>query len=590
MAFDSLKPEMTVSNRRLSVIAWTTAAMLLGFLCLTHLGVLVCFLTSQAALPFVVPVAFAGALIIGDRLGQREGLCGRTRLWPLGLTFGLTVLAVGVSAAFYDLSWDGQWYHQVGIYRMVEGWNPLKTPMQAFTGHNQLWVRHYAKGPWYVGSALMALTGHVEWGKFVTWLAVDAAFLAVLAACLDAGTRRWRAMAVAAVVALNPVVTSEILSFLVDGLMVSFLACYAAALFSGFRRPSRLVVFVGMAAVICSINSKFTGLVFLCFICAGAGLYSLFKRRDLFWRFVGLNLAAMVLGTVAFGYNPYITNIIHRGHPFYPLMGTKAHPSLSQQGDDPIEKYETPHNMMGRNRLVRFGYALFGRPGAQPFNDGPNARLMWPFLVPPRDLALYRYHETRIAGFGPFFSGALLISLVLAGWLLFRPGMPRGLILLSYATLAFSLLVSIHTWWARYGPQMWWFPILPLVAVFWGSRSRVQTGVAWALVVILMVNALIVATVRVNWEVTSTRTLHRQLVELRDSGKGLEIDFQWFGEPVGERLKTWGIPYHAVRMGQIQDGPELMSVVAGYPGGIHYRLKEGAQPAVQIRTDGQNRP
>lgn len=34
MASDSLKPEITVSNRRLSVIAWTTAAMLLGFLCL----------------------------------------------------------------------------------------------------------------------------------------------------------------------------------------------------------------------------------------------------------------------------------------------------------------------------------------------------------------------------------------------------------------------------------------------------------------------------------------------------------------------------------------------------------------------------
>jgi hypothetical protein len=566
--------ELTVSDRRLSVIAWATTAMLLGFLCLTHLGVLASFLTSHTVLPFVVPVALGGALVVGDWLGRREGLCGRIRLWPMGLALGLTALAIAVSLAFYDLSWDGQWYHQVGIYRVEEGWNPLKDPMQAFGRDNTLWVRHYAKGPWYVGAALFATTGHIEAGKFVTWLTVDAACLAVLAACLDAGMRRARAITVALAVAINPVVTSEILSFLVDGLMVCFIACVVAALFSGFRRPNGLVVATGAMAVICSINSKFTGLVYLCFILAGAGLYALLARRDLLGRFAVLSGAAVVVGTLGFGYNPYVTNTVHRGHPFYPLMGTKAHPSLAQQGDDQIEKYETPHNLMGRNRFVRFGYAVFGRPGEQPYNDDPNCRLMWPFLCPAKDFAKYRYHETRIAGFGPYFSGAMLVSLLLAAGFAWKPGTARGVLLLGYGAIAASLLVSIHTWWARYGPQMWWLPILPMVAAFWGSRSRVQTGVAWGLAAILMVNALIVATVRVHWEVTATRALHRQLVEIKESGKEIEIDLQWFGEPVGKRLKTWGIPFQAVRRDQIRTGPELVSVVAGYPGGIHYRVKQ----------------
>jgi hypothetical protein len=446
--------------------------------------------------------------------------------------------------------------------------------MQTFADHNQLWVRHYAKGPWYMGAAMMALSGQVEWGKFVTWLAADAAFLAVLAGCLDAGMRRGRAIAISSLVVLNPVVSSEILSFLVDGLMVCFLACVAAALFSGFRRPSLLVIFAGAAAVICSINSKFTGLVYLCFILAGAGLYAVFCRRDLFWRFVAASGAAVVLGTFAFGYNPYVTNLVHRGHPFYPLMGTKAYPSLPQQGDDQIEKYETPHNMMGRSRFVRFGYAIFGRPGAQPYNNDPDARLMWPFLVPIQDLTQYRYHETRIAGFGPFFSGSLLISGLLAAWFLYRPGTAKAVLLLGYAAVVTSLLVSIHTWWARYGPQMWWLPLLPLVAVFWGSRSRAQTAAAWGLAAVLVVNALIVATVRVHWEVTATRTLDRQLTELHGSAREIDIDLQWFGEPVGKRLTTWGIPYHAVRRDQFKDGPELMSVVEGYPGTIHYRIRQ----------------
>jgi hypothetical protein len=329
-----------------------------------------------------------------------------------------------------------------------------------------------------------------------------------------------------------------------------------------------------VAAMICSINSKFTGLVFLCFILAGAGLYALLARRDLFWRFVAVSGAALIVATAGFGYNPYVTNTVHRGHPFYPLMGTKAHPSLPQQGDDQIEKYETPHNMMGRNRFVRFGYALFGRPGEQPYNDDPNARLMWPFLVSAKDFAKYRYHETRIAGFGPFFSGSLLISLLLAAWFLVRPGTQRGLLVLCYAAVVFSLLISIHTWWARYGPQMWWLAFIPVVAAFWASTSRPQVGVAWGLVAILTANALIVAAVRMHWEAKATQTLGRQLVELKASGKEIDVDLQWFGEPVGRRLKTWGISYHTVRRDEFKDGPELESVVEGYPGTIHYRIRE----------------
>jgi len=555
------------------VIAWATTAILLGFLGFVQLGVLLACLTSPALLPLVVPVAGAAALITGDYLGRRQGLYGRRRLLPIGLAVTLTLLAVAVSAAFYDLSWDGQWYHQVGVYRIAAGWNPLKAPMQAFAPHNTEWVRHYAKGPWYIGAAMMALFHHIEWGKFVTWITLDAAFLAVWAACLDAGMRRTRALALAAVVALNPLVTSESLSYLVDGLMVSYLACYVAALFSGFRRANPLIIFTGAAAVIGSINAKFTGLVFLCFVCAGAGLYCLIKRRNLVWRFTALNLAAIVLGTAVFGYNPYITNMIHRGNPFYPLLGSAAHPSHAQQYNDQIEKYETPHNMMGRPRLVRFGYALFGRPGSQPFFNGPDARLMWPFLVPLKDLGLYRFHEVRIAGFGPLFSGVLLISLALTVWLWFRDRPSRWLISISCLVLAASLLISKHTWWARYGPQMWWLALVPLVLIFRGRYGRVPTGLAWGLIGLLTVNILLVTAIRLHWEVTATHTLRRQLTTLRDSGREIEIDMQWFGEPVGERLKTWGIPYQILPRDSLQNGRELVSVVCGYPGTIHYRIK-----------------
>jgi hypothetical protein len=567
--------------RRLSLIAWATTAMLLGFLCLVHLGVLLSFLTRHAILPFVAPAALVIALALGDWLARREGLVGLARGWPLGLTLGLTVLAVGVASAFYDLSWDGQWYHQVAIYRLAEGWNPLKDPMHDFVNHIQMCLRHYAKGPWYASAAMMSTTGTIEGGKFVTWIALDATVLAVMAACLDADLRRDRAIVVSVLIALNPVTTTEMFSFMVDGLMIGYLACATAALFGGFQRPRPLVIFVGVAAAICSINCKSTGLVYLCFILAGAGLYCLWKRRDLFRRFAGLSLGTVVLGTVLFGYNPYVTNTLYRGHPFYPYGGSEAYPSLAQQGKEGIEKWETPHNMVGRNRLVRHALALFGQPGAQPYNGGTDALPMWPFLVPAEKLVVYHAHEVRVAGFGPFFSGALLLSLALTLWVLLKPGSPRGLVILSLITVLASLLISVHTWWARYGPQMYWIPFVPVVGVFWASRSRAQMALAWVLAGILAVNALVVADVHLDWEIRATRTLNRQLADLRASGKSIDVDLQRFGEAVGRRFDRWGIPYHEVPLEQIKDGCELMSVVAGYPGGIGYRVREDSVPAAR---------
>ena len=138
-----------------------------------------------------------------------------------------------------------------------------------------------------------------------------------------------------------------------------------------------------------------------------------------------IQLVSIFVGVAIFGFNPYVTNTIHRGHPFYPMLGTAAYPSLSESGQDPIERDETPHNMVGRNRFVRFAYAIFGRPGSQPFFQGENANLMWPFDIGWKDFNIFYFHEVRISGFGPLFSGALIISLFLFGMVLVRPSIPR---------------------------------------------------------------------------------------------------------------------------------------------------------------------
>jgi hypothetical protein len=337
-------------------------------------------------------------------------------------------------------------------------------------------------------------------------------------------------------------------------------------------------VVTGITASIVTINAKFTGLVFLCFVFAAAGLWCLGRARNRLAPFVGLAAGAILLGAGVWGFNPYVTNTLHMHQPFYPVLGSAKYPSLTQQGREGIELGETPKNMMGRSRLVRFGYAIFGRPGNQPYQIGRNASLMWPFTARPGDLYAYKYHETRVAGFGPFFSGGLLLALALGLWLLIpRSPLRWPLLVLSGAIVA-SLLVSVHLWWPRYGPQLWLLPLVPMVLAFAAGRSRWQVGATWALWALLLANAGIVAAVRLHWETSASLTLRRQLRELRESGQEYDFYTGVFGEEAKVRLTEAGVRFRQLDLKTFPDGHELMSVVEGYPRATRYRPAGESDP------------
>ncbi len=436
----------------------------------------------------------------------------------------------------------------------------------------ELWVRHYPKGPWYVAAAIFDATGKAELGKCIDVIAWAAMGLATLAAALDYGMPRSRAAAIAIVVALNPAVMSEITTYMVDGVMMSFLTVVAAAILSGFRKPQPVVILVGLLAAIASINAKFTGLVFLCFIFAAGGIWCMVQVRKWLLRYCGLALLAIFLGAGVWGYNPYVINTIYRYNPFYPQSGSKTFPSLDDQGKQGIEKFETPRNFLPHNRFSRLFLATFGRPGNQPYHKEPNSQLMWPFAARWADLFYYHYHETRVAGFGPWFSGALLLSLGLATWILLKRKSARAVMILVALTIMASLVISPYFWWARYGPQLWLLPILPAVFVFWAPPSRWALNVAWVLVALLALNAGIVTAVRLTWETNASQTLRRQLTELRQSGRQYAFYIPNFTFALEGRLKAWGVDYVIGDRVQVGNGPRLMSMVEDYPSPVRYRV------------------
>ena len=223
------------------------------------------------------PLSLAIALSAGIACTRAAGACGWRQATPALVALAIILAGTAFSAFYFDLSWDGQQYHQSAIYALAGDWNALANPLRNFehSQGTQLWVRHYAKGPWYFAAAIFDATGYVEWGKSINLLALAASGLSVFAAALDSGLTRGRAAIDGLVLAPNPVVTSELTTFLVDGVMAAFLLVTTAALFSYLHRPTPLLAGILLLASAISINAKFTGLIFLCMIFTAAALWCL---------------------------------------------------------------------------------------------------------------------------------------------------------------------------------------------------------------------------------------------------------------------------------------------------------------------------
>ncbi|BAY47545.1 hypothetical protein SAMD00079811_51630 [Scytonema sp. HK-05] len=111
--------------------------------------------TSIFIISFLASIAYC--LILSRILLPQSSF--RHRLWIVTLFILTMLISIWISSAFYDLSWDGQVYHQKAVYHLANNWNPFKAKV------GDIWVDHYAKGPWIYAASIYKLIGQIEVGK-----------------------------------------------------------------------------------------------------------------------------------------------------------------------------------------------------------------------------------------------------------------------------------------------------------------------------------------------------------------------------------------------------------------------------------------
>lgn len=318
------------------------------------------------------------------------------------ITFSTSFL---IASKFYDISYDGQAYHQEAIVQFSRGWNPVYMVLQnEATANLERWLNHYPKGIWIFSATLYDLTGEIETGKVLSVFAIFLAFICSLWVLLSfEKISLFVKLFISLLLAINPVAIYQSLSYYLDGILVSFLLCLVfVAVKLVITKDKRLLWPFSFLLVILA-NVKLSSVVFA-YTFVGAFIFYLWITDKHFQalRVLKYTTLAFVVGVLFVGFNPYITNLSMKGHPLYPAMGKNAYDYV------PTNTPENYWSMVSPMRLVMsiFSYSSHAR-GANQYGQ-----LKMPFSIGEKELSAFRETNTKIGGFGPLFSGVIFLTLI----------------------------------------------------------------------------------------------------------------------------------------------------------------------------------
>jgi hypothetical protein len=530
-------------NQRLSNIYFLLALGLISLFAYILLFSAISFIRGYSISPWQFPAA-AVMMLITQYYASHELF--KTKPKPVffrvsGILIALVLVCIVFANSFYDISYDGQWYHQETVYQLKTGWNPYHTELpvpkipgipdvkdvwctgphiapkenqqadQPVTYIKYVSINYFSKGAEIAEASIYAMTNRIEAGKAINLMIL----LASLFMCLSAlytwnrwpGSKNWL---IALLFTCNPVAIYQLTSFCVDGIVFSLLMSLLALFVLILLNNNKYTLFCFGLLILISTNIKFTLILYAAIFCLGFLCVLLLQRnRQLTKKFILAGAISFTVGFIFIGFHPFISNLISHDDMFYSMRETHSE----------IAGIMPPY-LRNKNRFERFLITT----GARSFDPGAtetsaSAMLKIPFTINKKELLNANNSELMNAGFGPFFSGALLISLLL-GFITFKrvSGRIFRIAIVSTGFLLLSIFIVPVSWWARFVPQTWLVPCMILIlSEFVLSKNRVikilmyislSINVLWA-VSGIAINVFVSA--HINYQIAQLKTVSRPI-------------------------------------------------------------------------------
>lgn len=530
----TVKPDL-YDRANISSLFFCIGFFLTLFLAALELTVSISLVFGWHITSFHTPFSAILTVAIGYMAATRAEISYRRILTAIAYFAVLTMLALIIAALFYDRSFDGQAYHQEAILQLAANWNPFYDSLDDEIAH-QIWLTHYAKGPWYQAAALYELTSLIESGKatnliyiFISWFFVASLLFNIKHIPV------WAALAMATLAALNPVSIYQSLSYYVDGQLSSVFISLSALLIAMLYRPHKLIVISAAALILLLVNIKFTGLVYTALLLFAYAIASVYinQIKKTFHQSWGLAVGFM-LGLLLVGFNPYITNTLKHGHIFFPLRGENA---------IDVASHAKPAPLKDMNRIEALANSLFSVSS----NSKKDLTLKLPFQIRNSgEIYAMSGFDTRLGGFGPWFSGPLILGGIITLIILVSAKTPLHKLSTVFliGTLAFTVVINPEAWWARYVPQLYLIPLIACALVFICLTRKTRLLASITLLAIAL-NVAMVSYASTIQNIKGTLAINDQLDEFSKKGEPLSVYFSIF-EATRARLNEASIKYLAV--------------------------------------------
>lgn len=561
---------------------------LIGFtLLLCAFGLLVGLTISQ----WQFPIAFVLALIVNYyAAGFFRGEKVKSFIKSSAAILALVIGSILFAGYFYDVSFDGQWYHEQTVYELGKGYNPVYQELPVPPNEQQiaekpgapainlkyLNINSFSKGTELTAAAIYRVSDRIETGKAVNIILLIASFFLCLALLYKVDKvsilAKWL---LAIILAFNPIVVNELLSFCVDGLAGSLLLCLLVTFCLLLQSHNRYNLFLLAILIIITVNVKITSLVFAGMFCVGfLVVLLLFKNTVPLKKVIVTGIIATVTGILFCGFNPYVTNAIRKQNVFYGLSETR----------DELARIQAPI-MANRNRVESLFISLAAHEDHDEMKiNSLSQMLKVPFTFNKSDIVAGTFSEIWFSGFGPFFSGALCVAIIIfiIGLARFRKTIAFKLAGVASLIILLTVLIVPDCWWARFVPQLWLLPAIILVmADFISFRGKkimkfilylsLMLNVAWSLLIIVFT---FVNSNRIDYQLQQVKALNQPVYLRYDNFRNFNTNLVRFNEagiPVSQKdiggHNVYEISYSTTKIETLKPLPQV-------PKPLTYKISE----------------
>ncbi len=360
---------------------------------------------------------------------------------------------------YHENFFDAVWYHHDAVYQLAKGWNPYDRNLRANeTSYCEFYLNYFPKGYWIFGAIIYSFTHTIEAAK-----GMDLALILACAMILCGGLLKqnfgWsnaKSVFVGLLISLNPIAIINAFSFYVDGPIASLLSLgifFSLAQWYGKENKAWLLAFICFGVL---FHLKYTGTAFSILFMGAFFVLLIMKEKWLWKKWLMRFSIFSILVLLILGFHPFISNTIHKGHPFFPAV---------ENNEIKVFKLSSyPADFIGKDRFTKFATALFAETGWHGTPDKSTPKELFSFI----GSEFYGKGIPDLGALGPLFAEFFSLSIIafIISFLFLKNRKRKFQYLLGFIFFLFTFFINQEAWVFRYIPHLWLLSILMLLPLW----------------------------------------------------------------------------------------------------------------------------